>query len=71
MVLSCMPALMKITSVWQTGEMKVAEVLGVGRETSFAVEKLMVILQCMDACQEKCTEIHSVVAQALLENAKI
>ncbi|KAJ7172436.1 ribosomal protein S5 domain 2-type protein, partial [Mycena filopes] len=54
LVLSCMPALEKITSIWQTGEMKVAEALG-----------------CMDACQEKCTEIHSVVAQALLESAKI
>ncbi|KAJ6596926.1 hypothetical protein DFH09DRAFT_1133115 [Mycena vulgaris] len=53
LVLACMPALKKITSVWQTGEMKVAEALG-----------------CMDACQEKCTEIHSVVAQALLESAK-
>ncbi|KAJ7109410.1 mRNA transport regulator 3 [Mycena epipterygia] len=53
LVLACMPALKKITSVWQTGEMKVAEALG-----------------CMDACQEKCTEIHSVVAQTLLESAK-
>ncbi|KAJ7709871.1 ribosomal protein S5 domain 2-like protein [Mycena rosella] len=53
LVLACMPALKKITSVWQTGEMKVAEAMG-----------------CMDACQEKCTEIHSVVAQALLESAK-
>ncbi|KAJ7343449.1 3' exoribonuclease family, domain 1-domain-containing protein [Mycena albidolilacea] len=53
-VVACMPALQKITSIWQAGETKVAEALA-----------------CMDACQEKCTEIHSVVAQALLESAKI
>jgi exosome complex component MTR3 len=29
LVLACMPALQKITSVWQTGEMKVADVMGV------------------------------------------
>ncbi|KAJ7097895.1 3' exoribonuclease family, domain 1-domain-containing protein [Mycena belliarum] len=54
LVLACMPALKKITSVWQTGEMQVTEALG-----------------CMDACQEKCTEIHSVVAQALLESPSL
>ncbi|KAJ7219307.1 3' exoribonuclease family, domain 1-domain-containing protein [Mycena pura] len=54
LVLSCLPALRKITSVWQTGQMKVADAL-----------------RCMEACQERCTETHSVVAQALLENAKI
>ncbi|KAK7019352.1 3' exoribonuclease family, domain 1-domain-containing protein, partial [Favolaschia claudopus] len=54
LVLACIPALQKVTSIWQTGEMKVAE-----------------MLRCMETCQEKCTEIHSVVAQALLENAKI
>ncbi|KAJ7285800.1 3' exoribonuclease family, domain 1-domain-containing protein [Mycena rebaudengoi] len=53
LVLVCMPALQKITSVWQTGEMKVADVMG-----------------CIDTCQEKCIEIHSVVAQALLESVK-
>ncbi|KAJ6630835.1 ribosomal protein S5 domain 2-like protein [Mycena sp. CBHHK59/15] len=53
LVLACMSALGKVTSVWQTGEMKIADALG-----------------CIDACQEKCTEIHSVVAQALLDNVK-
>ncbi|KAJ7632652.1 ribosomal protein S5 domain 2-type protein [Roridomyces roridus] len=53
LVLACMPALGKITSVWQTGQMKVPEAL-----------------VCMDTCQDKCTEIHSVIAQALLESAK-
>ncbi|KAJ7235482.1 ribosomal protein S5 domain 2-like protein [Mycena haematopus] len=48
LVLTCMPALQKITSIWQSGETKVAEAL-----------------ECLDACQEKCIEIHYVVAQAL------
>ncbi|KAF9464734.1 ribosomal protein S5 domain 2-type protein [Collybia nuda] len=50
LVLSCMPALGTITSVWQSGRMKTDEVL-----------------KCMDVCQEKCADIHSVVAQILLE----
>nr|GAT58662.1 predicted protein [Mycena chlorophos] len=54
-VLSCLPALNKITNVWQTGQMPALDVL-----------------RCMEACQQKATaEIHSIVAQALLENAKI
>ncbi|GLB34924.1 putative ribosomal protein S5 domain 2-like protein [Lyophyllum shimeji] len=52
LVLSCMPALGTVTSVWQSGKLRPEEVLG-----------------CMDACQERCSDIHSVVAQALLENA--
>ncbi|CAK5277680.1 unnamed protein product [Mycena citricolor] len=52
-VLFCMPALGKITNIWQTGRLKVEDALA-----------------CMEACQEKCTEIHSVVAQALVENVR-
>ncbi|KAJ8078807.1 3'-5'-exoribonuclease [Marasmius tenuissimus] len=52
LVLSCMPALGTVTSVWQNGKM----------ETSQAITS-------MEACEERCTEIHSVVAQALLEHA--
>ncbi|KAF8077917.1 ribosomal protein S5 domain 2-type protein [Lyophyllum atratum] len=51
LVLSCMPALSTVTSIWQSGEMRPEEVLG-----------------CIDACHERCSDIHSVVAQALLEN---
>ncbi|KAH8106966.1 mRNA transport regulator 3 [Cristinia sonorae] len=29
------------------------------------------VIQCMEACQERCADIHIVVAQALLENAKL
>ncbi|KZP19454.1 mRNA transport regulator 3 [Athelia psychrophila] len=53
LILSCMPALGTVTSVWQNGQMKTQEVL-----------------DCMDLCQERCIDIHSVVAQALLDNAK-
>ncbi|KAF8625826.1 hypothetical protein AX15_005206 [Amanita polypyramis BW_CC] len=52
LVLSCLPALGTVTSVWQTGSMTVNE--------SF---------QCMEQCQSRCTDIHTVVAQALRENA--
>ncbi|KAJ7063324.1 ribosomal protein S5 domain 2-type protein [Mycena amicta] len=54
LILSCLPALNKITNVWHTGQMSAADAL-----------------RCMQACQQKNAEIHSVVAQALLENAKI
>ncbi|KAF7304899.1 hypothetical protein MKEN_01204200 [Mycena kentingensis (nom. inval.)] len=54
-VLSCLPALNKMTNVCHTGQMSAAD-----------------MLRCIEACQQKATnEIHSVVAQALLENAKI
>ncbi|KIL69780.1 hypothetical protein M378DRAFT_184169 [Amanita muscaria Koide BX008] len=52
LVLSCLPALGTMTSVWQTGRMTTEE--------SF---------QCMDQCQSRCTDIHTIVAQALRENA--
>ncbi|KIM87123.1 hypothetical protein PILCRDRAFT_95960 [Piloderma croceum F 1598] len=53
LVLSCMPALGTVTSVWQSGQMKPQE-----------------LLKCMDACQERCIDVHSVVAQALLDRTK-
>jgi len=28
-------------------------------------------MQCMEACQERCVDIHSVAAQALLDNAQV
>jgi len=53
LVLSCMPALGTVTSLWQSGQMKPAEAL-----------------ECMEACQERCIDIHSVVAQALTGSGK-
>jgi exosome complex component MTR3 len=41
LVLACMPALMKITSVWQTGEMKVTEALGVSRQIFYGVHTII------------------------------
>ncbi|THU90707.1 ribosomal protein S5 domain 2-like protein [Dendrothele bispora CBS 962.96] len=49
LVFSCMPALGKVTSIWESGQMKPSEALA-----------------CIDVCEERCSEIHSVVAQALL-----
>ncbi|CAK5277678.1 unnamed protein product [Mycena citricolor] len=67
-VLFCMPALGKITNIWQTGRLKVEDALAVSNLCQGSSHVL--ILQCMEACQEKCTEIHSVVAQALVENVR-
>ncbi|EJD53014.1 ribosomal protein S5 domain 2-like protein [Auricularia subglabra TFB-10046 SS5] len=50
LVLACMPALGSVTSVWQTGRLRVPEAL-----------------QCMNECQERCTDVHFVVAKALLD----
>ncbi|KAL1707270.1 3' exoribonuclease family, domain 1-domain-containing protein [Schizophyllum commune] len=50
-ILSCMPALDTVTSVWQSGRLLPQKAL-----------------ECMHACQQKCVDIHSVVAQALLEH---
>ncbi|KAK7467095.1 3'-5'-exoribonuclease [Stygiomarasmius scandens] len=49
MVFSCMPALGKVTSLWESGRMKPSE-----------------LLSCIEICEERCSDIHSVVAQALL-----
>lgn len=48
LVLSCMPALTSMTSVWQTGRIAPKEVLA-----------------CLHACQNRCNDIHVVIAQAL------
>ncbi|KAH9946043.1 mRNA transport regulator 3 [Epithele typhae] len=53
LILSGMPALDTVTSVWQSGNMT--------PEQTF---------ECMDACQERYTDVHAVIAQALLEKAK-
>ncbi|KAJ7582672.1 3' exoribonuclease family, domain 1-domain-containing protein [Mycena floridula] len=54
LVLSCMPGLGTLTSVWQSGQMTTEQVLA-----------------CTTACQERCVDIHAVVAQALLESANV
>ncbi|KAI0748212.1 mRNA transport regulator 3, partial [Daedaleopsis nitida] len=53
LILSGMPALGTVTSVWQSGSMISGDAF-----------------KCMDACQERYTEIHAVIAQALLANAQ-
>ncbi|KAI0709330.1 mRNA transport regulator 3 [Earliella scabrosa] len=53
LILSGMPALGTITSVWQSGSMT----------PDYAIK-------CMEACQECYTDVHAVIAQALLENAQ-
>jgi exosome complex component MTR3 len=69
LVLSCMPALGSVTSLWESGQMKTEEVLAVGSFTSKICIHTNLSFECMEICQERCTDIHSVVAQALLEVA--
>lgn len=72
LVLSSIPALGIITSLWQSGQMKPQEVLKVISIHVPLWKQLLAhnIAQCMELCQERCIDIHSVVAQALLESAK-
>jgi exosome complex component MTR3 len=68
LVLACMPALKVVTSVWQSGQMTAQQAVEVIRAV-FCVSAIIHQRnpQCMDICEERCTDIHSVVAQALLE----
>ncbi|KAF5358344.1 hypothetical protein D9756_001546 [Leucocoprinus leucothites] len=50
LILSCIPALGTITSVWQNGQIPPGDALN-----------------AMEACQNRCTDIHGAVAQALRE----
>ena len=69
LMLACVPALNLLTNIWQTGQMSVHEIEQVLRFPihNFLLYLLFFILQCMDTCQERCVDIHSVVSQALLE----
>jgi exosome complex component MTR3 len=65
-----MPALSTVTSIWQTGNMSTGDVLAVSESYQGNLAKTINNLhnQCMDACNSRCTDIHSVIAQALLES---
>jgi exosome complex component MTR3 len=70
LVLSCMPALGIITSLWESGQMKTEEVLAVGSFFHLKECKYTdLFFESMNLCHERCIDIHSVVAQALLETA--
>jgi len=65
-ILSCIPALGTITSVWQNGQIQLADAISV-RVVSPCCIPPDRVLQAMDMCQDRCTDIHSVIAQALRE----
>ena len=69
LILSGMPALGTITSVWQSGSMSPAQAIKVRTLAHQSIYATQPVAQCIDACQERCTDIHAVIAQALLENA--
>lgn len=69
LLLAGLPALGTITSVWQSGSMAPDEAIKV-RSLSLVCWMCLTILQCMEACQESCEEIHTVMAQSLLEKAQ-
>ena len=64
LILSGMPALEKITSVWQSGSMTPAEAMKV-RSLYHITASCTYTSQCMDACQERYTEIHAAIVEAL------
>ena len=69
LILSGMPALGTITSVWQSGKMTSVEAMKVQWIHSVTEVSAQSASQCMDACQERYTDIHAVIAQSLMENA--
>lgn len=71
LVLACLPALTTVSSVWQTGSMTPSEVLAVSLASTHSPNSAeRKFNQCLEACQNRCNDIHAVVAQALLERAK-
>jgi len=66
LILSCIPALGTITSVWQNGQIQLADAINV-RVVFLCCIPPDRVLQTMEMCQDRCTDIHSVIAQALRE----
>ncbi|KIY72147.1 ribosomal protein S5 domain 2-like protein [Cylindrobasidium torrendii FP15055 ss-10] len=54
LILSTMPALETVTSVWQNGRMQPADVL-----------------KCMELCQQRCVQMHAIVARSLVDNNQV
>jgi exosome complex component MTR3 len=73
LVMTCMPALGTVTNVQQIGVMTTATA-GKVRISAFYRKILEAqgvrSVQCLDLCLERCTDIHGVMAQALLEAAR-
>jgi exosome complex component MTR3 len=68
LTLACMPALGTITSVSQNGRMAPDVCIQVSYSLRCQAQVLTwMYLQSMEACQTICTDIHTVVAQSLLE----
>ncbi|KAF9013850.1 ribosomal protein S5 domain 2-type protein [Cyathus striatus] len=53
LVLSCIPALDTVTSVWQSGSIKPRN-----------------IVSALNVCQKRCSDIHTIVAQSLVDNVQ-
>ena len=72
LILSGMPALGTITSVWQSGSMTPDYAIKVCFPCFLhpSAADTYRVPQCMEACQECYTDVHAVIAQALLENAQ-
>jgi exosome complex component MTR3 len=68
LTLACMPALGTITSIWQTGQMSTDEAIQVCKVLPALSRHMLIYLECMEECQARCTDIHVVVAKALLDS---
>jgi exosome complex component MTR3 len=67
-ILSCMPALDSITSIWQLGQM--STVVFEGNTFQLTTVNANEVSQYMKQCHEWCIDIRSIVAQSLLEHRK-
>lgn len=69
LICSSMPALDITTSVWQSGSLPVEQVFKVCHSPTNSFLS-SIRSQCLQNCQERCTDIHQVVAIALSNRLK-
>lgn len=64
-IVSCIPALGTVTSVWQGGQIPPKTVVDVRYLCMCSLFVLMTLGKAMEKCQSRCIDIHKIVAQAL------
>jgi exosome complex component MTR3 len=67
---ACIPALGSTTNVWQTGRILPAKAIQVNKKLLFPSVRRLIQKerQGLQLCQERCIEIHQIVARALHED---
>ena len=71
LVFACIPALGIVTNTWQTGRILPQDTLQVRLSLlAYGQPFSYFVVQCLESCQERCTDIHQIVSRALLDNAE-